>query len=493
MNIRRPNRPYTPERWSRTRPVFVGGTGRCGTHVVAALAGRSGRLRRGPRGAPPARRARAPSRPSPSAEQPARAWSERLRTHWWRHRPPWDPTADARRPPDRPAPPLRCRGRPARDEPSRRRPRLALAAPRRPPARPAGAQPRRLGREVARTTAPPPASCIGCSRSMRLVHVDPRRPRRRLLVHAGALGARRLRRRPRALGARACSTPTGARSQVPVRAGPPRRCSRTSSPSTATPPTGRSSDFLEVPDDPELRVLLRPRADAGRAPASAAGAADLPPRGARAARTPSTGDAPWTRLAGVPAGCRAAARAPRFTGADRGARPLAARPLGRCHGDPPRPLTALSRLTLDDDATTRTRSSAAGSRSGRTRAPGWSPTPASPGSTSRQPEELRAGDAALPLRRAPRRPPQVLLGRRRDRPLPPPPRLQRRSTRWATTPSASPPRTTRSRPASTRARRPRSPSRPSASSSSGGGSRSTGPASWAPTSPPTTAGPSGSS
>ena len=39
-------------------------------------------------------------------------------------------------------------------------------------------------------------------------------------------------------------------------------------------------------------------------------------------------------------------------------------------------------------------------------------------------EVLRAGDAALPLGRAPRRPPQVLRGRRRDRPLPPPPRLR---------------------------------------------------------------------
>ena len=39
-------------------------------------------------------------------------------------------------------------------------------------------------------------------------------------------------------------------------------------------------------------------------------------------------------------------------------------------------------------------------------------------------EGLRAGDAALPLGRAPRRPPQVLRGRRRDRPLPPPPRLR---------------------------------------------------------------------
>ena len=39
-------------------------------------------------------------------------------------------------------------------------------------------------------------------------------------------------------------------------------------------------------------------------------------------------------------------------------------------------------------------------------------------------EVLRARDAALPVRRAPRRPPQELLDRRRDRPLPPPPRLR---------------------------------------------------------------------
>ncbi len=41
-----------------------------------------------------------------------------------------------------------------------------------------------------------------------------------------------------------------------------------------------------------------------------------------------------------------------------------------------------------------------------------------------QAEVIRARDAALPLRGAPRRPPQVLRGRRRDRPLPPPPRLR---------------------------------------------------------------------
>ena len=39
-------------------------------------------------------------------------------------------------------------------------------------------------------------------------------------------------------------------------------------------------------------------------------------------------------------------------------------------------------------------------------------------------EGLRAGDAALPVGRAPCRAPQVLRGRRRDRPLPPPPRLR---------------------------------------------------------------------
>ena len=42
----------------------------------------------------------------------------------------------------------------------------------------------------------------------------------------------------------------------------------------------------------------------------------------------------------------------------------------------------------------------------------------------REAEGLRAGDAALPVGRAPRRPSQVLRGRRRDRPLPPPPRLR---------------------------------------------------------------------
>ena len=39
-------------------------------------------------------------------------------------------------------------------------------------------------------------------------------------------------------------------------------------------------------------------------------------------------------------------------------------------------------------------------------------------------EVLRPGDAALPLGGTPRRPPQGVRGRRRDRPLPPPPRLR---------------------------------------------------------------------
>ena len=52
------------------------------------------------------------------------------------------------------------------------------------------------------------------------------------------------------------------------------------------------------------------------------------------------------------------------------------------------------------------------------------PNPGQPGFDGSQAEVLRAGDAALPVGGAPRRPPQVLRGRRRDRPLPPPPRLR---------------------------------------------------------------------
>ena len=110
-----------------------------------------------------------------------------------------------------------------------------------------------------------------------------------------------------------------------------------------------------------------------------------------------------------------------------------------------------------------------------------------------QAEGLRAGDAALPLGRAPRRPSQVLRGRRRDRPLPPPPRLR-----------GDPPdglrllrpagREQRDQDRRAAAGRDRALDRllPRASSASGG-SRSTGRASSPPTRPSTTAGPSGSS
>ena len=66
-------------------------------------------------------------------------------------------------------------------------------------------------------------------------------------------------------------------------------------------------------------------------------------------------------------------------------------------------------------------------------------------------------------------------------------------TRWATTRSACRPRTTRSRPACTRATRPPRRSPPSSGSSAAGASRSTGRASSPPTNRATTAGRSGSS
>ena len=66
-------------------------------------------------------------------------------------------------------------------------------------------------------------------------------------------------------------------------------------------------------------------------------------------------------------------------------------------------------------------------------------------------------------------------------------------TRWATTPSGCPPRTTRSRPGCTRATRPPPRSPRSSASSAPGGSRSTGRASWRPPNRATTAGRSGSS
>ena len=69
----------------------------------------------------------------------------------------------------------------------------------------------------------------------------------------------------------------------------------------------------------------------------------------------------------------------------------------------------------------------------------------------------------------------------------------RAASAWATTRSACRPRTTRSRPASTRASPPRRRSPSSSASSAAGASRSTGRASSAPTSRATTAGPSGCS
>ena len=97
----------------------------------------------------------------------------------------------------------------------------------------------------------------------------------------------------------------------------------------------------------------------------------------------------------------------------------------------------------------RRRSSPAGRRCGPTSAPGRSPT-----TTTARPKSYVLEMLPVPQRRAAHRPPEELLGRRRDRPLPPPHRPRACCTRWATTRSACRPRTTRSRPASTRASRP---------------------------------------
>ena len=88
---------------------------------------------------------------------------------------------------------------------------------------------------------------------------------------------------------------------------------------------------------------------------------------------------------------------------------------------------------------------------------------------------------------------KVYSRRRRGRALPPPQRPPRAATRWATTRSGCPPRTTRSRPASTRATRRTRRSPSSRSSFASGASRSTGRASSARTSRASTAGRSGSS
>jgi Sulfotransferase family len=70
-------------------PVFVGGTGRCGTHVVASLAARSGRyglvpselrLHFSPEGLPG----------FAHGSRSRRRLLRGLRTHWWRHSPEWD-------------------------------------------------------------------------------------------------------------------------------------------------------------------------------------------------------------------------------------------------------------------------------------------------------------------------------------------------------------------------------------------------------------------
>jgi hypothetical protein len=74
-------------------PVFVGGTGRCGTHAVASLAAAGGeyalvpaelRLQVEPAGLSSfAQRTRGRPR-----------FVRELLTHWWRHRTPWDRASD---------------------------------------------------------------------------------------------------------------------------------------------------------------------------------------------------------------------------------------------------------------------------------------------------------------------------------------------------------------------------------------------------------------
>ena len=71
--------------------------------------------------------------------------------------------------------------------------------------------------------------------------------------------------------------------------------------------------------------------------------------------------------------------------------------------------------------------------------------------TSPASQVLRARDAPVPVGRAAHGPPEELRGRRRGRALPPPHGAHACCTRSATTRSACRPRTTRSRPASTRA------------------------------------------
>jgi hypothetical protein len=72
-------------------PVFVGGTGRCGTHAVAALAASAGRYVAIP--AELRLHASEAGLPAFTAGRISRRELVRgLRTHWWRHSPEWDPT-----------------------------------------------------------------------------------------------------------------------------------------------------------------------------------------------------------------------------------------------------------------------------------------------------------------------------------------------------------------------------------------------------------------
>lgn len=73
-------------------PVFVGGTGRCGTHAVASLAARSGHHAL----VPAELRLHVSQEALPEfadgmISRPRLVHD--LLTHWWRHRPPWDPSS----------------------------------------------------------------------------------------------------------------------------------------------------------------------------------------------------------------------------------------------------------------------------------------------------------------------------------------------------------------------------------------------------------------
>ena len=78
------------ERGDPPGPIFVGGTGRCGTHAVAAIAARSGRY------APVPAELRLHISPDGLRGFAEGAYSRRrllrgLRTHWWSHKPGWAP------------------------------------------------------------------------------------------------------------------------------------------------------------------------------------------------------------------------------------------------------------------------------------------------------------------------------------------------------------------------------------------------------------------